>query len=375
MNKALYIAAASQHVGKTTSTLGIIALLRQHGIQAGYCKPVGQRHLNLNGRNTDMDALLFSTVMDFNLQPEIHSPVVLSQGVTKKYLDSPEQFQFRDKILHASSYLRQEHELVVYEGTGHPGVGSVVNLSNAEVAKLLGASVILVVEGGIGKTIDQINLNLSLFRERKVPVIGVIVNKVFPRKIEEVQHYVGLKLKEMGIPLLGVLPFDQSLSNPIMASVCEAIQGKILLHRDQLNNKVENIISGALIENQEFEDLKDLLLIVNYKRLDNALKSIQEITQKNQIEGTPLTGIIINGNGDEDFIEEFWKNFENQAYVKQYRLPVIATSLDTYGAALKISKIEVKINTRTPWKSRRAIQLIKKHVNLQRIALSSIAAW
>ena len=34
---------------------------------------------------------------------------------------------------------------MVYEGTGHPGVGSIVNLSNARVAKILEAGVIMVV--------------------------------------------------------------------------------------------------------------------------------------------------------------------------------------------------------------------------------------
>lgn len=140
-----------------------------------------------------------------------------------------------------------------------------------------------------------------------------------------------------------------------------------------MNNKVENIISGALIEKHEFEDLKDLLLIVNYQRLDKALTSIQEITMEKGLEGTPLTGIIINGDGH--FVDDFWEHFKNRAYVEQYQIPIVATNLDTYGSALKISKIEVKINTKTPWKSRRAIQLIKQYVDLQRVAISSIAAW
>ena len=45
-------------------------------------------------------------------------------------------------------------------------------------------------------------------------------------------------------------------------------------------------------------------------------------------------------------------------------IPLIATQLDTYGSAIKINRMEVKINTRTPWKARRAVELIKDHVNL-----------
>jgi hypothetical protein len=41
--------------------------------------------------------------------------------------------------------------------------------------------------------------------------------------------------------------------------------------------------------------------------------------------------------------------------------------MDTYGAVMKISKIEVKINPRTPWKIHRAEELISEHVDLDMI--------
>ena len=50
-------------------------------------------------------------------------------------------------------------------------------------------------------------------------------------------------------------------------------------------------------------------------------------------------------------------------YCIEHEIPVITTILDTYGSVVKISRIEVKINTRTPWKIKRAIALIKEHVN------------
>ena len=46
---------------------------------------------------------------------------------------------------------------------------------------------------------------------------------------------------------------------------------------------------------------------------------------------------------------------------------MIATDLYTYGSVVKISRIEVKINTRTPWKTQRAIELIRENVNVDAI--------
>ncbi|MDV7395457.1 AAA family ATPase, partial [Arthrospira platensis SPKY1] len=128
-------------------------------------------------------------------------------------------------------------------GTGHPGVGSVVGLSNADVAHLLGAPVILIVEGGIGNTIDRISLCLSKFQERGVPVLGVIVNKVFPEKMEKVRHYVGNWLAGLELPLLGVLPYEKSLSFPIIQTIMEAVQGRVIAHEENLDNRMEDFLS------------------------------------------------------------------------------------------------------------------------------------
>ena len=84
--------------------------------------------------------------------------------------------------------------MVVYEGTGHPGVGRVANLSNAQVAKMLGAGVIMIAKGGIGNTIDRLHLSMAVFREQQVPILGVIINKVRPDKIDKIRHYIGKHL-------------------------------------------------------------------------------------------------------------------------------------------------------------------------------------
>lgn len=365
MLRKIYIAASSQHVGKTTTTLGLVAAFRKRGINVGYCKPVGQEVQELGGLRADKDAHLFAKVMGFPLTTDIHSPVILSQGVTSAFLDQPGDFPFGERILQASSYLQNQHEMVVYEGTGHPGVGSVVGLSNAEVAKMLGAPVILIVEGGIGNTIDRVSLCLAKFQQHGVPVIGVIVNKVFPEKIERVRHYVGMKLKEMGLPILGILPYEKSLSFPIMQTIMNAVQGRVIAHEESLDNRMEDYLSGSLVDTEKLLHSRNLLLIVSPKRILSAIQKIQELTLVHGLGGSPLSGIIITGDGlHEVASKDSSKVF---SYVDKHAIPVIATPLDPLGSVIKISKIEVKINVRTPWKAERAIELIGQHVDLDAI--------
>jgi dethiobiotin synthetase len=80
MIKRIYVAATSQHVGKTTSTLGLVHALRKRDVNVGYCKPVGQQFLDLENHQVDKDAFLFSGVMDFELVSDIHSPVILGKS-------------------------------------------------------------------------------------------------------------------------------------------------------------------------------------------------------------------------------------------------------------------------------------------------------
>ncbi len=359
--KKIYVAATGQHVGKTTSTLGLVTNLRNMGFRTGYCKPVGQQYLTVDGKIADKDAVLFAQVVGFDIIPEIHSPVVLAQGATKQYLDDPSHFHYPELLREAAQTLESSNDIMVYEGTGHPGVGSVVNLSNADVAELLGAGIIMVVEGGIGRTIDRLHMSMALFREKKLPILGVIVNKVIPEKREEIRHYLSIKLGQMGTPLLGVVPYDRSLSFPIMETINQAVNGKVIMNEHNLSNRVEDIIAGSLVDVDEFSTFRNILLVVSYKRLNEAIDKIHAIARMKKLQRSPLSGVIVTGDGR----HENWYKLEDirHPYLLDHEIPILTTVLDTYGSVVKISRIEVKINTRTPWKIKKAISLIKDHVN------------
>jgi dethiobiotin synthetase len=355
----LYIAATSQHVGKTTCTLGLMAAIRARGHKVSYCKPVGQEFVELGELRVDKDALLFARGMDFELKAELHSPVIIGSGVTAKYLDDPTKFEFASDITKASRKLQSENDVVIYEGTGHPGVGSVCDVSNAQVARLLNAPVIMVVEGGIGSTIDKLNMNLAMFREQRVPVRGVIVNKCIPKKMDKVAHYVDIYLKKFGIPLLGVLPYEKTLSSPIMATIRRALKGKTLFHRDRLDNPVENIASGSLLAQAEVENLKNLLILASNRRLDEALSALQEILRERNLPGSVISGIVVTGADSGNI------NLPHMDFINEHQIPVVSCHLDTYGAAVRINQMEVKINLKTPWKIRRAVELIEEHIDME----------
>jgi len=355
----IYMAASSQHVGKTTCTLGLVSAFQHDGFNVGYSKPVGQKSLEVDNLRVDKDTVLFSDLLGFDMDPKLHSPVILGAGATTRFLDHPHEFNMQEDIRQAAIGLDKLHDIVIFEGTGHPGVGSVAGISNAHVAKLVKAPVIMVVEGGIGSTIDMLNMNLSLFREEGVHILGIIVNKVIPDKIDRVRYYLNQWLEPRGIPILGLIPYEKSLAYPVMRTVADSVAGLTTHNPEKLDNKVEDIMAGSLIDTPELKSFENILLVAAVRQLEPALDKINSIMKVMRKTKSPLSGIVLTGQG--------MPESRSIDYIIKHKIPMIRTELDTYSSVLQISKIEVKINRNTPWKVRRAVELIREHVDLKLI--------
>lgn len=146
----IYVAATRQDDGKTTTCLGLYAALSSKFKKIGYIKPVGQRFVEVAGKKVDEDSVLVSNTYGVNLPIEAMSPIAVDRMFTREYLERGNLPAMKATIEEAFNRVAWEHDFVLIEGTGHAGVGSVLDLSNAQVAKLLGSQVIIVTTGGLG---------------------------------------------------------------------------------------------------------------------------------------------------------------------------------------------------------------------------------
>jgi dethiobiotin synthetase len=170
----IFVAATRQDDGKTTCCLGLYAALSAKFKNIGYTKPVGQRFVEVAGKKVDEDSVLLSNTYGVKLPIEAMSPIAVDRMFTREYLDKGDLPGMKKTIVTAFNRVAWEHEFVLIEGTGHAGVGSVIDLSNAQVAKLLESQVILVTTGGVGRPVDEVSLNLALFEKHGVKVVGVV---------------------------------------------------------------------------------------------------------------------------------------------------------------------------------------------------------
>src|SRR5208282_3214051 len=168
----VFIAATRQNYGKTTMSLGLIAALQMRFPRIGYIKPVGQRFVEIEEQKIDEDTVLMDAVYPMNCPLVDMSPIAVEPDFTRKYLQGSNNEALVKRIQKAFDRVAWEKDFVLCEGSGHAGVGSVFDLSNAQVAKILGAKVIIVTQGGIGKPIDEVCLNRAMFEKKAAASIG-----------------------------------------------------------------------------------------------------------------------------------------------------------------------------------------------------------
>src|SRR5258705_8809116 len=224
----VFVAATRQNDGKTTVSLGLLSALQKHFPRIGYIKPVGQRFVEIEEQKIDEDTVLMDTVYDLDCPLSDMSPIAVEPDFTRKYLQWSNREALVKRIEKAFDRVAWEKDFVLCEGSGHAGVGSVFDLSNAQVASILKAKVVIVSRGGIGKPIDEVALNLALFEKEHVEVIGVILNKVTPEKVGLVADFARRGLKRKGLELLGVIPHQHMLSSPTLNLIREEFDAEML---------------------------------------------------------------------------------------------------------------------------------------------------
>ncbi|MCH2073664.1 MAG: AAA family ATPase [Puniceicoccaceae bacterium] len=356
--KRIFIAATRMNDGKTTTSLALFSAIRSITERVGFIKPVGQRFVEVEGRQVDEDSVLLNQI--FNVQTPIHamSPIAVHATFSREYLDNPSanHANLIDKMCRAFDRAAFERDYIIVEGSGHAGVGSVFSLSNAEVAKRLNAKVIIVARGGIGRPVDEIALNKAVFEAAGVGIIGAIINKVEPDKLEMVDKYCRIALEHMNIPLLGCIPHEYKLTQPNLEQVVAVTNGRWLNGKNTgSKNRIDKVIIGAMAAKGLVEHLvKGILIIAPGDREDIILSAIATDGLRSD---KLIAGIILTRNilPDPKLME----------MIEKTSIPVIMCGEDSYKVASKINNMTVKTQPSDEDKIPIIKDLITKNIDLE----------
>ncbi|MCK5825572.1 MAG: AAA family ATPase [Desulfuromusa sp.] len=295
MCKKIFIAATGQHCGKTTTSLSLLHLARKKYQRVGFIKPFGPKRTNYLGQFVDVDAALIAHVYGMEDQLELMSPVVLDSHTTRDVLEGKEDPRhYLDAICRATAALEKKCDFLIIEGAGHTGVGSVVGLNNAKLARQLDAPVLMVAGGGVGNVIDAIELNLALFREAGAEVRMILPNKLFKDKREATLKYLQLAFKNTNIQVSGGFNYSPILANPTLRYLADLLQLELQAENSQTSQIVHHVQLGAASTQRVVDLLQESTLVIVPSSRDEVLVMLSTLYHLPEFKNK-IAGLIING--------------------------------------------------------------------------------
>lgn len=362
--RSLFVAATGQNVGKTTTCIGLLAALKKRHKSVGFIKPVGQEYIETEtGIHVDKDVLLFKSYFKLQDSYEEMSPVLFPRGFTRDYLDGKVDHQgLLGKIQTSFHAIAKRKAMTVIEGTGHTGVGSIVDLNNAQVAALLKSPIILVASGGLGSSFDELTLNYIACEKYGARVAGVILNRVLEDKREMVLDYIPKALKRWNVPLLGCIPFSPFLSSPTMNDFEILFQTELWTGSEHRLRHFQDIrlVAGS-VEMYRTRIIPNQLIITPAGREDIILAMLTKFwdLKISHPEEDLKAGIILTG-----------KSPPKDAIVEQIRKtnwPMLYAPLSSFIAMKMINSYTSKFRKDDKPKIEEAIKVVENHIDFERL--------
>lgn len=295
MCKKIFIAATGQNCGKTTTSLSLLHLARKKYARIGFIKPFGPKRTVYHGRQVDVDAALIAQVYAMDDRLELMSPVVVGPRTTRAYLDGEDNTSdLLELIFRATRQLEKECDFLIIEGAGHAGVGSVMGLNNASLAKYLNAPVLIVCGAGIGQVIDDLHLNLALFRATGADVRMILSNKLIKSKRDTTLYYLQRAFENSHINVLGGFNYSPVLANPTLKYLSCLLNLELKSTPDQVSRIVHHVQLGAASTQRVVDLLRDSTLVVLTSSRDEVLVMLSTLYHLEEYR-SKLAGMIIVG--------------------------------------------------------------------------------
>jgi BioD-like phosphotransacetylase family protein len=359
--RRIFLAATGQNRGKTTVSLGLAAGIVADGHRLGFLKPVGQRYLVVDGTRADEDAVLMKAVFDLPDALNDMSPVTLPRHFTTDFVMGRVTEDLAAAVTAADAALARDKDVVLIEGTGHAGVGAVIGLSNAAVAALLDAPVVIVSEGGVGRPIDEIVLNHALFERHGVRVLGAVVNKVNVDANPDLPEVLTQGLAQHGIELIGCIPFSELLANPSLELIVTHLKGELLAGEATSGTIIGQVAIGAMRADHAVPFLRDRTLLITPGDRDDMLEVALEayLAGLESSRRPRVSGLVLTGG--------FRPAAERLEQLRAAGLFTYLVETDTYSTTQDVHDILVKTHPSDTEKIATIMELVGRSLDSERL--------
>jgi len=344
----LFIGSTAGNSGKSLLTVGLGLALKESGYRIGYFKPLGKLPTMVEGKVVDGDSQFIKGILQLAEPLDQICPVVLTQDLFTRGLRG-ETAELRPRIQKAFEAVSAGKDLVIIGGAGSLSDGAFLGISGTRLAKEFRAPVIL-----IDPYTNEVCLDCIMTAKEALGdhLIGVVLNRVPPQSLPEVEQMVVPFLVSKGVEVLGVLPLDKVLDAVTVRQMVEILDGKVLCAPEKLDEFVERFSVGAMDVDAAlgyFRKLPNKAVITGGNRADIQLAALETSTKCLVLTGDQTPNDII------------------VTRARELGVPIVLVHHDTLATVEKLESVLGRIRIREDRKVQRARELLRDRLNVRRI--------
>src|SRR5512138_2157410 len=346
--RTIYIGSTAGNSGKTMVAIGLAPTLQANGYSVGYFKPVGKQATTVDGKLVDADAQFLREALNLADPPELMCPLVVTQDLLTKALRG-EIGDVLPRIRGAFERVSVGKDVVLLGGTGSLGEGGFLGVPPARIAREFHAPFLLV-----DPYQQEVCLDCILFAREVLgdQLMGVVLNRVPPPALPEVEQLVVPFLAGKGIEVLGVVPLDRLLDAVTVRQLVDVLHGKVICGEEGLDEFVERFSVGAMDTDAAlgyFQRLPNKAVITGGNRADIQLAALETSTRCLVLTGDQMPNRII------------------VTRAREAGTPMVLVPYDTLTTVEKLEGVLGRIRIREAQKVKRAQELLRERLNTRRI--------
>jgi hypothetical protein len=326
--------------------MGIGQKLLKDGLNIGYMKPVGAMPVESDGKLGDEDALFVQDILGLEQDPEMVTPVVVTQDFKVKAFTGKID-GLSDRIADCYQNISKDRDLTLVAGSGSMYSGKYCDTDAVTIIKKLGIKAVIIDRFEKEFKYDY----LAMMKEHLGDQLaGVILNDVPPHFMEEVNQLLAPFFERRGIKVLGVIPRDPLMGAIKVGDLADRLGGKIISAHNKADRVVESFLIGTMqVENfmTHFRKKKNSAIIVGGDRSDVQLVALEG----------DCPCLVLTGN--------LYPNDIILTRSEVLETPIIMVREDTYSVAKKMDSILSRHKLRDAIKIKQGADLVAENIDFQ----------
>ncbi|CCQ36967.1 DRTGG domain protein [Natronomonas moolapensis 8.8.11] len=248
------VTSLEESTGKTAVALALGTAAQARDERVGYMKPKGTRLQSAVGKTLDEDPMLAREVLDLDaamheMEPIVYSPTFVQEAIRGR--EDPDAL--REQVQQRFEALSADVDRMIVEGGGSLTTGGIVELTDADLAELLDATVVLVANFEDSSDLDDVLAAADVLGDR---LGGVLFNDVPDAAFDSLASDAVPFLEGRGIRVYGTLPRDEELAGVTIAELADEMGADVLTSGVPTDGRIRRFVVGAMSAGEALGQLR-----------------------------------------------------------------------------------------------------------------------